>query len=144
MARSRSGGRRFGATRVSARILLLGILAFATTGCAISGLKSQRLSRSVTIHGHHFDPPTINVPANTPFDLAVSANDMAALTISSPLLGFETISVPPLRRPDGTLRPLTFADFRTVRIPIAALSVGEYEMSCQCHGRISVGKIVVR
>ena len=130
--------------RGKVRILLVGVLAFATTGCAISGLEGQQLSRSLTIHRHHFDPPTIDVPANTPFDLTVSANDMSALTISSPSLGLRTITVPPLRRPDGTVRPLTLADFRTVRIPIAALPAGEYELFCQCHGLISAGKIVVR
>lgn len=126
------------------RILLVGILIFSASACTAADPESQKLSRSLIIHRHHFDPAVINVPANTPFDLIVSANDMSALTISSPSVGFETISVPPTTRPDGMLRPLTLADFRTARIPISALPSGVYEMSCQCHGRETVGKIVVQ
>jgi hypothetical protein len=35
----------------------------------------------------------------------------------------------------------TPTDLRTVRIPIAALLRGVYEYSCDCHGRLTIGRL---
>lgn len=114
------------------------------TGCTGDGAGDRRESKLLTIHRHHFDPAVITVKANQGFDLVVSANDMAELTIASPAIGVETIRVPPLRRADDPIRPLTLADYRAVRVPLGPLPPGIYVMTCDCHGTVSVGKLVVR
>jgi hypothetical protein len=126
------------------RIAVGAIVIAAAAGCAIFDPAGQTLSRSVTIHRHHFDPAEMTVPADAPFDLVVSAVDVRTVTISSPSLGFQSFPVPVTRRAETSLRPLTLADFEKARIAVPPLSAGVYEFSCDCHGERPIGRLTVR
>lgn len=142
MSRNRTDGTdRRTTSRVAQGFALL-MLAAAVAGCTVLGGADRRPIRSVTIHNHHFDPPQLTVPADTPFDLVVSALDMTDLTISSPPLGFSSVRVPATRRNPHSVKGFSQADLRKVRIPVAALSKGVYEISCDCHGKVVISRLV--
>jgi hypothetical protein len=140
----RRGPRIAIAARMTSSAVVAIVIAAAAGGCAIFDPAGQTLSRSVTIHRHHFDPAEMTVPADTPFDLVVSAVDVRTVTISSPSLGFESFTVPVARRAETSLRPLTLADFEKVRIPVGPLPAGVYEFSCDCHGERPIGRLTAR
>ena len=131
---------------MSRRIKALALFAVVSVsgGCSIFDPDGRPVIRTLMIHRHHFDPPQLTVPANTPFDLVVSAQDMSSLTISSPPLGFTSTSVPATWRSEFSVRPPTPADFKKVRIPIGPMSNGVYEISCDCHGEHPIGRLIVK
>lgn len=94
------------------------------TGCVALGSGGRRLVRSLNIHQHHFDPKELTVPENTPFDLEVSALDTADMAISSPALGFASVTVPATWRNEYSVKQFSTADLREVRISIAGLRKG--------------------
>lgn len=131
---------------MSRRIKTLALFAVVSVagGCSVFEPGGRPVIRTLMIHRHHFDPPELTVPANTPFDLVVSALDMSSLTISSPPLGFTSATVTATWRNEYSVRPSTPADFKKTHIPVGPLPNGIYEISCDCHGLHPISHLIAK
>jgi hypothetical protein len=115
-------------------------------GCAdLVALFPDRNIRSIAIQDHRFEPKVTIVQAGLPVILTVEGVDLTTLIFSSPSLG-----IPPTRlRPHAHLRPggrLMPPDYTTmgIRLELAPLEVGSYELVCACHGYIAKGLLLAR
>jgi hypothetical protein len=124
--------------------LLMTIPALLLVGSATGCIGSKWVSNVIVIHNHHFDPASIVVPANTPFDLRFASyeHSRARHTVSFPTLKVEKIVVPGSTRSPLSFEGLSMADLDVKRTPMPPLPIGTYPFVCDCGGENVKGEII--
>jgi hypothetical protein len=125
------------------RVLFISTLILSTTACAGSLFGTGEVTRYFMIGANHFDPDRVSIPADTPFELVLSAHDNHDVVVSSPELGFSSLIIPATAPTPGGTRPEPGFHALQTRIQIRPLNPGTYRIQCESQNCIGAAQIVV-
>lgn len=128
------------------RVVLACICLFGTAGCSAMGYGDGLPVERVLIRHHRFSPNTVEVPANTSFNMVFAVLDVhrTPVKVSAPSLGFSSLFVPGSARNPNAARLITYTDLKRAHVTIPPLSSGTYEFYCDCFGDKAVGRVVAK
>lgn len=122
------------------RRLALFVIIVLLSGCAVPDWKIDgRITRYVTIDHNTFEPAVIQVPANTPFTLAIDAYSYRnRIFFVSKDLEIQKRYI----KAATHFRRLSYTDIPVrTRISVQGLQAGKYSISTRQNGVIAVGTV---